>query len=273
MPKAKINDIDLYYEIDGEGDWLIFVHGGGGSHLDWARQVYALRDRYKCLTYDARGLGQSGGVEDSPNGGKDLIALMDNLGIQKAYLNGWSAGGAAVSTTAQLHPDRVLGLVMTDTPFGFQTAALNEWAGEMLDKFDKGFEVFGHAYSPTFAARDPQSYYLLTALLRLSSRVRPDGAKNYKEHFGDAYRRMRDAKPVDYSKFAVPTLFIVGDEDELTIPSLIHGTAAAVGGSKLVQIPGVGHSGPWEKTGVYNAVLMAFLDNLSARNHTGANTK
>lgn len=273
MPKVKINDIDLYYEIDGEGDWLIFVHGGGCTHLDWARQVYAMRDRYKCLTYDSRGCGQTSGTEDAPNGHQDLLALMDNLGIQKAYLNGWSAGGNAVSVLAQQHPERVLGLVMTGTTFGFQTAALSKWAAGMLDKFDKGFEVLGHSYAPTLAARDPETYFLLTSSLRLNETRRPVDAGKYKERFGDAYRKMRDAKPVDYSKFPVPTLFIVGSEDELTVPSLVHAAAAEVGGAKLVQIPGAGHSVQWEKTGVYNAVVMAFLDNLSQRNHAGDGNK
>jgi 3-oxoadipate enol-lactonase len=273
MPKVKINDIDLYYEIDGEGDWLIFVHGGGCTHLDWARQVYAMRDRYKCLTYDSRGCGQSGGMEDAPTGDRDLLALMDTLGIQKAYLNGWSAGGYAVSTIAQQHPERVLGLIMTDTPFGFYTAALNKWAGLMLDKFDKGFAVLPHSFSPTLAARDPQTHFLLSATLRLNETRRPPSVEDYKKRYGDAYRKMRDTKPVDYSKFPVPTLFIIGSEDELTLPSLVHDTAAAVGGSRLVQIPGSGHSVQWEKTGVYNAIVMAFVDKISQRNHAGEASK
>ena len=267
MPTVKLNDINLYYEVEGQGDWLVFVHGGGGSHLDWWRQVYALRDRYKCVTYDARGLGQTEGVEDSGNGDRELIALMDTLKIDKAYLNGWSAGGSAVSKVAQAHPDRVRGLVMTDCPFGFQTGALSKWAGQMLDKFDKGFTLNGHAFSPTWAQRDPKTFFVQMKLASLNARKRTESADaaKYAQRFGDAYRTMRDAKPVDYSKFPVPTLFIVGEEDELTVPWLIQGTAAAVGGSKIVQIPGVGHSGPWEKSNLYNSVLMAFLDHLDQR--------
>src|SRR5437868_308033 len=140
MPVAKIKDTSLYYEVEGEGDWVIFVHGGGSTHLAWWRQVYFLRDKYKCLTYDARGLGQSEGVEDAPAGPTDLLALMDHLKIEKAHLNGWSAGGWAVSGVAQQYPERVLSLTMTDTPFGFYTPVLSKWSGEMLEKFNKGFD-------------------------------------------------------------------------------------------------------------------------------------
>lgn len=58
MPVAPINGTSLYYEVEGEGEWVIFVHGGGSTHLAWWRQVYFLRDKYKCLAYDARGLGR-----------------------------------------------------------------------------------------------------------------------------------------------------------------------------------------------------------------------
>src|SRR5262249_37506773 len=137
MTFAKINGADLYYEVEGDGDWLIFVHGGDSTHLAWWQQVYFFRKYYKCLTYDLRGLGQSEGVVDYPGASKDLLGLMDHLGIEAAHLNGWSAGGWAVSLVAQQFPKRALSLTMTDTPFGFQTPALSKWSAEMLDKLDK----------------------------------------------------------------------------------------------------------------------------------------
>src|ERR1700742_2573091 len=141
MPTVKLNDVNIYYEVEGEGQddkpWAIFVTGGGGTHAGCWQQVYAMRDRYKCVTFDPRGLGQSEGNEDSPNGDRELIALMDHLKIDKAFLNGHSAGGSAVSKVTQAHPDRVHALIMTACAFGFQTAALSKWAAEMLDKFSK----------------------------------------------------------------------------------------------------------------------------------------
>ena len=265
MPTAKLNDINLYYEIEGQGEWAIFVHGGGGSHLGWWQQVYALRDRYKCVTYDARGLGQSEGVEDSPNGDRDLIALMDHLKIDKAFLNGHSAGGTAVSKVSQAHPSRVHALVMTASVFGFQTATLSKWAAEMLDKFSKGFTIGAHSRGTTFAARDPEMAFLGAAFRRLNEAKRPQEAAGYTNRFGDAYIAMRDAKPVDYAKFSVPTLFVAGEHDELQVPWLVRGTAAAVGGSKIVEIPNCGHGVPQEQPDVYNAALMAFMDYHSPR--------
>jgi pimeloyl-ACP methyl ester carboxylesterase len=269
MPIAKINDINLYYEVDGPadkgGDWLIFVHGGGSTHITWWRQVYALRDRYKCVTYDARGLGQSEGVEDAPSGGKDLLALMDHLKIDKAYLNGHSAGGWAVSGVAQQHPERVHGLIMTDTPFGFFTSALSKWSAEMLAKFEKGFDIRDNSLASYQAQVDPKAYFLNQTLGRLNAGVRPGDPSQYTKRFGAVYERMRDTKPGDYSKFPVPTLFTLGEVDALTLPWLIRATAKAVGGAKLVEIPRAGHGPPQEQSEIYNALLLEFLQSVDAK--------
>jgi pimeloyl-ACP methyl ester carboxylesterase len=264
MPVAKVNGQTLYYEIEGQGDWVIFVHGGGGTHMGWWRQVFTLRDRFKCLTYDSRGCGQSDGIEDATLGDGDLLALMDHLKIDKTILNGHSAGGTAVSKVTQAYPERVHGLVMTDTPFGLQTPVLSKWAAEMLDKFSKGFDIRQNSVATYFEKTDPFDYFWNRNLARLNAGVRP-GAADYKARFGSSYEKMRDAAPVDYSKFPVPVLFTLGEFDNLTVPYLVRGTAKLVGGSRLVEIPRSGHGVPQEAHEVYNEVLIEFFDHVLAR--------
>jgi len=263
MPMASVNGVDLYYETETEsdGDWIVFAHGGGGMHLAWWKQVAALKPRFRCLTYDARGHGMSGQGEPYQDadqvGADDLLALMDHVGIEKAFLNGHSMGGWAVSQVAQRHPDRVQGLVMTNCAFGFATPALSRWAAEMIEKIPKGFRVLDHSFAPDFARRDPAVYYLHNAFHRLSPpRAVPRDSTRYLE----PYARMRDRKPEDYARFPVPTLFVAGDQDELQVPWLIKATAAAVGGSKLVVIPGCGHCPTVERTELYNHALLDFID-------------
>ena len=74
-----------------------------------------------------------------------------------------------------------------------------------------------------------------------------------------AYESWRDQAVGDYRDFSVPTLFIVGTEDGLTLPWLMRATAEAVGGSTLVEIEGAGHSPYAEQTEIYNDVLERFL--------------
>ena len=73
---------------------------------------------------------------------------------------------------------------------------------------------------------------------------------------------MHDAAPEDYSTFPVPSLFIVGDQDQLTLPWMMEETAAAVGGARFVTIPRAGHSPFFEQSQLYNTELETFLEGI-----------
>jgi pimeloyl-ACP methyl ester carboxylesterase len=255
MPAVRVDDIDLYYECDGTGPTIVFAHGGASTHLHWWQQVAAFRTTHRCITYDARGFGLSGRVP-SDRGTRvhhlDLLGLLDALDVERAVLVGQSMGGYAVSGMALHHPERVAGLVMADTPFGFQTAALGEWAEQMIEKLNAGFDVIPACVSTTFAARRPDLALLTDYMARLNpTRTGPRGL--------DAYDEMRTRPPGDYADFAVPTLFIVGTEDALTFPWLIEATAQAIPGAHVQTIAGAGHSPYFEQAEAFNAVLAQWL--------------
>ena len=251
---APVEGSELYYEVAGQGPPLVLVHGGEGTRIHWWQQVPVLAERFTCVTYDSRGFGASrpGTIPATASFQRDdLTALMDHLGFDRATLVGHSMGGAAVSGVAQTWPERVERLVMSDTAFVFATPALSEWAAGMIEKITAGFDVLDHAFAPGFAERQPALAHLYRALGRLNPpRTGPRGL--------DAYERWRDQPPVDYRSFAVPTLFIVGTEDELTEPWLIRATAAAVGGAQLVEIPGAGHSAYAEQAAAFNEAVLSF---------------
>lgn len=156
---CAVSGSGLFHEIDGDrGDWLVFAHGGDGNRLCWWRQVAEFKSDFRCLTYDAPGFGLSpagSGLGQAP--ADDLLSLMDEVGIDRAVLVGHSMGGLAVSGVAQRRPERVRALVMSDTPFGFHTAALQRWASDMLVKIADGFQVLDHLFAPGFAAREPEA--------------------------------------------------------------------------------------------------------------------
>jgi pimeloyl-ACP methyl ester carboxylesterase len=265
MPIAAVNDVEIYYEVEGEGEWLLLSHGGDGTHLSWWEQVYFLRNHYKCLSYDMRGLGQSSGTVDYLKADEDLFALMNHLKIERAHLNGHSAGGVAVSRIAINHPERVLSLIMTDTPFAFLTPSLNKWAQGMADRLYANQGLGMASTHEHFSIVDPKGLFLAGTLGRLNERIRPVNPDLAREAYGRLYKDWAVAKPQDYSKFTVPTLFVVGEWDGFTVPWLIRDTAQAVRGAKLAVLRAAGHSPIREQADAYNALILDWLQSEDAK--------
>jgi pimeloyl-ACP methyl ester carboxylesterase len=134
MPRAIVNGINIHYQQAGSGPHLVLIHGLTGSLAAWQWQfVPALSDRFNVLTYDLRGHGHS----DMPPSGytsadmaRDLAALLDERGIDRAHLVGHSFGGLVALHLAALAPERVNGLTISDTRIrAFQDSQkLKDWA-------------------------------------------------------------------------------------------------------------------------------------------------
>lgn len=108
--KAKIGDKELYYEMKGKGEPLIFLHGHSFDSSMWDAQFEYFSKYYKVIRYDLRGYGNS----DNPEEGKeflhaeDLNRLLESLNIKKAHLVGLSLGAFVVGDFMALHPEMVL---------------------------------------------------------------------------------------------------------------------------------------------------------------------
>lgn len=118
MPFAAVNDHRLYYEDSGgDGPAVLFCHGFVLDHSMWDAQVAALRDEFRCLTWDERGHGMSEcrGAFDFWDSADDGVGLLDHLGIPRATWVGMSQGGFLAMRAAVRHADRVSALVLMDT--------------------------------------------------------------------------------------------------------------------------------------------------------------
>jgi len=254
MPLARINGIELYYEVHGEGPALVLAHGGGGSHLSWWQNVPVLAQRFRCVTFDHRGFGSSHDLTDGPGPNafvEDLRQLLDHLGIQRAALTGQSMGGWTVFGFAAAYPDRVSALTLCDTPAGMDDPeVIRELA--KLREHTKGSlaNVLTRAYAADFPTRDPVRCFLyqqisglntgvpanlLSALTKLKNRVEPI---------------------VDWR---IPTVLVVGEEDALVPPSVMETMAHRIPQARFVRVPGAGHSVYFEKPDDFNRMLTDFL--------------
>ena len=119
MPRAEVNGIELFYEVAGDGDPLVLVHGSWGDHHSWAPVLDALTARFRVLVYDRRGHSQS---ERPPGQGsrfedeEDLAALMETLGLAPAFVAGNSFGASTALGLAARRPELFRGLVAHEPP-------------------------------------------------------------------------------------------------------------------------------------------------------------
>src|SRR5919108_2481474 len=96
MPRLRVNGVELYYEVFGEGDPLVLAHGGWGDHNSWRLVVDEFARSYQVVAYDRRGHSQSD--HSTPADvirahEEDLGALIEELGLAPAHVAGSSIGG------------------------------------------------------------------------------------------------------------------------------------------------------------------------------------
>jgi len=116
-----VNNINICYEINGEGDPVLLVHGFGGKKESWIAQTSPLSKHFKVIRFDNRGAGKS----DRPDGpytmaifADDINTLLDHLEIEKTNIIGWSLGGMIVQNFILKYPQRVHKMVLINTNYG-----------------------------------------------------------------------------------------------------------------------------------------------------------
>lgn len=154
MPDVTRDGVSIHYEVEGDGPPLVFSHGWIGSAQRWRDTGYvdALDDAFRLVMIDARGHGSSGKPDDaaayvlSEQVG-DVVAVLDDLGIERAHHWGYSMGAEVGFGLGQDHPDRVASLILGGVnPFPRTAADKDEmvaWQADLrggIAAFVAGFE-------------------------------------------------------------------------------------------------------------------------------------
>lgn len=253
MPYARVNGARLYFEQHGQGPDLVFLHGAGGNHLSWWQQLPYFTRAFRCTVYDARGWGLSQGEMAVGRWalGTDLIALLDELGIEHAHLVAQSMGGRAVAGLARLVPGRGRSLVLCGTTAGATNDRVRALQDELrLERGDGGLRDF--ALAPQFEQANPA----LSLLYRQINALNPRRPRGFLGKPPPGYRgSMHD----HLSALGGPVLFLVGEHDRITSPAMIREAHALVAGSRYYEVRGAGHSAYFEAADEWNAVVWDFL--------------
>ena len=249
----------IAYRLDGDARLpvLILANSIATDHRMWDGQVAALSKHFRLLRYDMRGHGRS----DAPPGpysldrlGRDVVELMDALGIDRAHFCGLSLGGFVGQWLGLRVPQRIDRLVLSNTAAYLGPAP--QWDAlirQVLDQRDMAAmaDMFIGNWFPSHM-RDTQAE-LVEDFRKTILATSPEGLAGSFAVVRDADLRRSNAL------IEVPTLVIGGHDDTVTLASHSEAIAATVPGARLVLMPGV-HMLNVEQQDAFVDTVLDFLE-------------
>jgi len=221
MPTVQVNDIAMYYELQGVGEPLVLIAGLGADITLFTGMTGWFAQRYQVVVFDNRGAGRTD-KPDSPYSielmADDTVGLMDALSIERAYVLGISMGGRIALELALSQPSRVGKLVLVSTSAAGRGKVTTSWPMRLLMPLQ---------WIPMFQGKYPQPRY--------------------------AHLRQRQAA-VSYNasdrlgQIHTPTLILHGRRDRSVPLELAERMHAGIAGSRMEAFRGVTCSS-WPRSG------------------------
>ena len=253
---------ELFYRESGEGDPILWIMGLGNDHRGWAYQVPAFRDRYRCITYDNRDVGQSqqaDGAYTVAEMAEDAVGLLDALGIERAHVVGFSMGGAQAQELAIRHPERVRRLVLCNTYTSRDPRGESIFRGRVLLRERLSPEEYQRLTLPwAYTLRDyERPGFIEQTIEALVNEAHPQSP--------DAYRRQVDATlsaetEARLGQITAPTLLLYGEDDITTPLRFARTLEAGIPNTTLRLVEDAGHGLPWSQPDEFNRIVGEFLD-------------
>ena len=267
--RARVNGVDLYYEVHGQGQWLVLAHEFSGGYKSWQPQVDALSRHLRVLVYNNRGYPPSAVPEDPAAYSQalsieDLRQLLDHVGVSRPVLCGFSMGGSIAVNFALAHPARLRGLVLAGTGTGSIDKEQNARDfGPIADRFlADGPAAVGQDY-----LRGPTRIQLLRKNPAMWNKLYAEFSELSPIGMAYTLRGVQLQRPTMYELEAglralrVPTLVLVGEEDAPALePSRF--LARTIPGAALKVFPKTGHTLQLEEPETFNAAVLEFVHRL-----------
>jgi pimeloyl-ACP methyl ester carboxylesterase len=252
--KAKLNGIEIEYQDGGLGSPVLLGHGYSATGRMWDGQRAALGDRYRIVSWDMRGHGQTESPKDPAQYSAaltvaDMRALLQHCGIERAVVGGLSLGGYVSLAFYLAHPEMVRALVICDSGPGYRNAearaAWNQRAHERAAELEaKGLEALA---GRSREMREAMGHHASAQGLA---------------HAARGMLAQEGSDVIDgLGSIRVPTLVIVGDQDQPFLAPCEY-MAKKIPDARLEIIPGAGHSSNLDQPTIFNRVLSEFLHSL-----------
>jgi len=262
MPKGLVNNINLYYEIHGQGEPLLLIPGLGSDHLRWLSVLEQLAKNFQVILVDSRDSGQSDSTDchyTIADMAQDMAALLQELNIKQAHIIGHSMGGGIAQFLATDFPDLVNKLVLYSTTAKLSIRPLlpMKYNVELLNRGLEPEFVFRNIifwlYSNELLASEEKIQQLLNDML---SNPFPQSL----ESFGRQLTACTEANTKALlANIKVPTLIIAGEDDIITTKHDLEDLTKGIPHAQVKVFPNMAHCTHIESPNEFVETVTTFL--------------
>ena len=258
--KKKINSISVFTKGDSKNRAIIFIHGFPFDHTIWQPQIEMLSDKYYCIAYDVRGLGDSSAQDGQftmESFVDDLSKIMDEMNLNKVILCGHSMGGYISLRALERMQEKFSAVILIDTVSSAdnnegklkRAAAIKRINNDGLEPFVKDFITL--CYGDAYKNEHKEEFEKRVAL---SASFNPLGVK------GCIFAMLSRNDTTHYlSNITIPSLLICGKDDTLTPSFMMENMAKEIKNSKFVLIKNSAHMSAVENSADVNSAINLFL--------------
>lgn len=256
--QARIRDLDIHYDIAGQGPWLTLSHSLATDLDMWQPQLAALQAHFTVLRYDTRG---HGGSEATPAPytleqlADDAHALLQHLGVSRTHWLGLSMGGMVGQTLALRHPEVLDRVVLADTAGRMAPGAATLWAERIATARTQGMAALAQ---PTLARwfTEPYRQAQPEVMAQIGAMIESTPVEGYAGCCAaiaqlDTLERLRT--------LTHPALVIVGEDDPGTPPAMAEQICAHWPGAQLMRLAEASHLANVEQAEAFNRAVLEFL--------------
>lgn len=269
MPTVSLEDGSLYYEHQGSGPPLVFIHGGWQDSDSWAHQIEYFAEDYHVISYDIRGHGRTGETDTAEYSidlfADDLEILLQTLDIEQPTLVGMSVGGMIAQAVLGRQPDRIRGVVVggpvqSVPSLGF-AAELNPFISPKL-AVSQMVSTLGSA-GAFRALLDGMKVANGGPWLSLDSAVREQainaaGAVS-KGEYTKIFQALHEHEPTDLSHVETPLLVLHGDHEATQVKRQGKRLAETVPNGYALEIPDAAHLVNQDNPSAFNTACAEFF--------------
>jgi 3-oxoadipate enol-lactonase len=260
---AEVNGTKLYYEVAGEGQPLVLIHGNGLDHRNWDDQFLPLSKRFKVIRYDVCGFGKSPAPDPEEPGSNydDLKNLLDYLDIKQAHICGLSMGSGIAVDYAIAHPEMCLSLI-----------SVGPWAnGYNSPETEKMFQVMGQVRTilheqgkraaVDFWLEGTDMFKIAFPQKKTIERMKLIGYDYSFWHMLNKKKRydLRPPAAGRLKEIKVPTLIVTAEFDLIPCIEVADLMEREIAGAKKVSIKGAGHCMNMDKPKEFNRIVEKFI--------------